>query len=484
MKDKDGNNLEVCSETFLSIFGIGRARVRSIAAHKWVSNNPRPERRGGKREKLGYEDVKEKIKQHISRFRCVSSHYGRDKTPHKEYLPYDPNVKKMYKAFLKEYSGVLNVKYSLYYKIFATCFHLGFGNPKEDVGSTCVKLKTTINATKDMEKKKELITEMLLHKMRAKKFYALLKEEPKDDSVPTICFDLMQNQPLPKSAISEAYYSRQLRQFFLGIPIHKPGTQRREDVSFYTWGEHEQGRGANTVASALTHFIEERLTASGNNVIKTVRLFSDLCVGQNKNYTVLLALNLLATKHKIKFIHHFPVRGHSYMPPDRAFRQVEKILRCHETILQPEDYFTIFNEIGRVLQYGADWKVYDFKAPSDKVVKKQLGFKITKAKVLEVLPPPSKMTIKNFYAAIGCQHSMLKRGIRLQSLQVEERPPASQVKAVKKQDILQLLRAMGQMDVEATMNLYESICGSHGSDNENNDDGSDPNTQVHNEDTW
>ena len=79
---------------------------------------------------------------------------------------------------------------------------------------------------------------------------------------------------------------------------------------------------------------------------------------------------------------------------------------------------------------------------------------------------------------------MLKRGIRLQSLQVEERSPASQVKAVKKRDILQLLRAMGQMDVEATMNFYESICGSHGSDNENDDDESDPNTQVHNEDTW
>ena len=204
------------------------------------------------------------------------------------------------------------------------------------------------------EKKKELITELLVHKMRAKKFYALLKEEPKDDSVLTICFDLMQNQPLPKSAIGEAYYSRQLWQFFLGILIHKPGTQRREDVSFYTWGEHEQGRGANTVASALTHFIEERLTASGNNVIKTVRLFSDSCVGQNKNYTVLLVLNLLATKHKIKFIHHFPVRGHSYMPADRAVGRVEKILRCHETILLPEDYFTIFNEIGRVLQYGAD----------------------------------------------------------------------------------------------------------------------------------
>ena len=50
--------------------------------------------------------------------------------------------------------------------------------------------------------------------MRAKKFYNLLKEEH-DDSVLTVCFDLMQNQPLPRSPIGEAYCSRQLWQFFL-----------------------------------------------------------------------------------------------------------------------------------------------------------------------------------------------------------------------------------------------------------------------------
>ena len=53
-----------------------------------------------------------------------------------------------------------------------------------------------------------------MHKMRAKKFYSLLKEEH-DDSVLTVCFDLMQNQPLSRSPIGEAYYSCQLWQFFL-----------------------------------------------------------------------------------------------------------------------------------------------------------------------------------------------------------------------------------------------------------------------------
>ena len=480
VKDENGKQHEVCSKTFLSIYCVTAERVRSLAAHKWQTDNPRGEQRGGKRLKPGYEDLKEEIKQHISRYRCVSSHYGRNKTPHKKYLPSNLNVLKMYRAFLEQYSGTLSVKYSLYYKVFVTSFNLGFGNPRTDVCSTCVKLKSTINATQEAEKKKELVTELLVHKMRAKKYYSLLKEEH-DDSVLTICFDLMQNQPLPKSPVGEAYYSRQLWQFFFGVLVHHPGKQNKDDVAFYTWGEHEQGRGANSVASALTHFIEGRL-ATSNQQTQLIRLFSDSCIGQNKNFAVLLALHMLAAKYKVKFLHYFPVRGHSYMPPDRAFGRVEKLLRRKETILTPHEYFAAFNEVGHVFQYGDDWKVYDFKALSKIAVKTQPGFRITDAKVLEVVPESSKMTVRNFYAAAGCQHAILKRGTRLTSLVAKELLPINTVKAVKKRDVLQLLQAMGQNRVAEVMDYYRPICEKAESNVAESDD--DEALIIRNEDSW
>ena len=361
-----------------------------------------------------------------------------------------------------------------------TSFNLGFGNPRTDVCSTCVKLKFTISATEDSEKKKDLVTELLVHKMRAKKFYSQLKEEH-DDSVLTVCFDLMQNQPLPRSPIGDAYYSRQLWQFFLGVLVHQPGKQDKDDVSFYTWGEHEQGRGANSVASALTHFIEDRLTIPHHN-IKLIRLFSDSCVGQNKNFAVLLALHMLAAKYIVKFKHYFPVRGHSFMPPDRAFGRVEKLLRRKETILMPCEYFAVFSEVGNVLRCGDDWKVFDFKALAKTVVKNQPGFRITDAKVLEVVPESSQMTVKNFYASAGCQHSILKRGSRLSSLVVKELPPINTVKAVKKRDVLQLLQAMGQNEVMQVMNFYRSVCEE--SDNNADESDNDEAIMVRNEDNW
>ena len=74
--------------------------------------------------------------------------------------------------------------------------------------------------------------------MRAKKFYGLLNEK-QDDSVLTVCFNLMQNQALPKSPIGEAYYTRQLWLYFRGIVVHRLYEQQRDDVFFYTWGGNQ-----------------------------------------------------------------------------------------------------------------------------------------------------------------------------------------------------------------------------------------------------
>jgi len=40
---------------------------------------------------------------------------------------------------------------------------------------------------------------------------------------------------------------------------------------------------------------------------------------------------MLASRLKVEFQHIFPVRGHSYMPADRAFGRVEKF--CERTTL-------------------------------------------------------------------------------------------------------------------------------------------------------
>ena len=278
--------MEVCSGSFRSILALGRKRLGNLMKYAWQNNsNPRPERRGGRRVSEEFNQLKEKIRDHIKAFRCCSSHYGRNKTPHKRYLPGSLNIQKMWELFKKEHPEQ-QVKYHTYYTVFVQDFNLGFGNPKTDVCSFCTGHKTKLSYEEDEEKKRTLVTELLVHRSRSRKFYQLMSTKP-DDSTLLLSFDLMQNQALPKSPIGEAYYARQLWLYVLGIIEHKPsgergipGEQSQEDVNFYTWGEQEMGRGANQVASALKHFLDTRLPQSPH--VTKVVLFSDSCVGKTR----------------------------------------------------------------------------------------------------------------------------------------------------------------------------------------------------------
>ena len=129
--------MQVCAPTFQSVLAVKRKRIINIAKYVWEHNNSRPERRGGKRERQGYSELREQIRDHIRSFRCVSSHYGRNKTPHRRYLPSTLNIRRMWKMFLDQYTGTLLVQYDFYHAIFVKEFNLGFGSPKTDVCSYC-----------------------------------------------------------------------------------------------------------------------------------------------------------------------------------------------------------------------------------------------------------------------------------------------------------------------------------------------------------
>ena len=103
--------------------------------------------------------------------------------------------------------------------------------------------------------------------------------------------------------------------------------------------------------------------------INKLRLFCDSCSGQNKNYSVLLGLQNLCKKHKIDFEWFFPIRSHSYMPPDRAFGHVTRMLKKVQLILSPEKYDEFFRKVGTLFIVGEEVKVFNYKAIVDRILK-------------------------------------------------------------------------------------------------------------------
>lgn len=116
-----------------------------------------------------------------------------------------------------------------------------------------------------------------MHKLRANCFYESFKSCP-PNSV-SHCFDLQQQQPLPKTPIQEAFYSRQISLYNFCIA---PVTQEKRKPLLYVWTEDVAGRGATEIGSAIYDFLLNEFPENSNTLCNLIHFFCDGCRGQNK----------------------------------------------------------------------------------------------------------------------------------------------------------------------------------------------------------
>ncbi len=86
------------------------------------------------------------------------------------------------------------------------------------------------------------------------------------------------------------------------------------------WHEGQAKRGSNEIASCLTIVLMAKITTK-----KRIEIWCDNCSGQNKNQMLVMAMIYLVLHgpyHEI--LMNFLVSGHSYMPCDADFGQIEK----------------------------------------------------------------------------------------------------------------------------------------------------------------
>lgn len=371
------------------------------------------EKRGGHRLKEKHDDMTRIIKRNILKYKCRETHYSR-KDSSRSYLAPELNLTKMWQRYCEECQrgGLAKCSLSKYKSVFYKNFNLGFGNPRTDTCSICAEYQIKIKATNDLEAKNDLRTKSRLHNMKAKKFFQILKEE-KEDTV-TVCFDCQQNQPLPKLSIGEVFYSRQV--WLYNCLFMQVANNKNTNMAHYTWLETQSGRGANEIASAIRHYLLE--------------LEKDL--------------------------HYYPIRGHSYMPPDRVFGNIEKDYRKMETITTPSQYYSVLNKFGRCVILGQDWKLIDLKSKASKIVKKKLPFKMQEVRVFEYTKKQVK--IRTAYSAEGIEVKPLKEGVKTLSL-LDKAPEIilkNRVSEKKANDIRKLMAFFDYSSEEAQA-FYESV---------------------------
>lgn len=383
----------------------------------------------------------ENIKKNILKYKCRESHYSR-KDSSRSYLSPELIIKKMWQRYCLECDrdGLLRCSLSKYKSVFYKYFNLGFGNPRTDTCSTCAQYAIKIKANTNLEEQNSLKLQYRLHKSKAKRFFQILKEENEDTI--TVCFDCQQNQPLPKLSIGEIFYTRQVWLYnCLFMQVSKEN--RNTGVTHYTWLETQSGRGANEVASALRHYLsmlESELKKENRQVV--LRLFSDSYGSQNKNFALMATLMRTAEKSKVftKIQHYYPIRGHSYMPPDRVFGNVEKEYRKMETITMPSQYYEILNKFGKCFVLGEDWNLYDIKSKASEDVKKKLPFKMQDVRVLEYTK--KSVSVRMTYSGTSIEVEPLKKGIKSVSCldKAEKLPLKNHVSEKKALDVKELMK--------------------------------------------
>lgn len=434
--------LPVCKKAFMDILCITRRRIDTVTRNFFNTSLPPKENRGGDRKLEMNRAQRDSVMKFINKFKAIESHYCRGHSS-RLYLSSTLNIRLMWKMYVKENIN-FPVKESYFRLIFNTEYNIGFGTPRTDVCSTCLQLTEKIKRCNDQDTKARLLTEKKVHKMKAEAFYQILREP--EEGVVIFSFDCQKNQVLPKVPDQQAYYSRQIYMFnFTVVRGTSKSKLNPNTVTCFCWTENEYDKGSNEIASCIHHV----LNSSNFTDIHTIKLMCDGCAGQNKNTTLIsMCCNWLAKQNVISKIEVvFPVRGHSFIPPDRVFGHIEVECKKKEIILEPQEYLHIFSKYGTVLKVGKDVEIYDWKTETRKFIRPpgQWHFAFSKMKRMIITKNSKGVVLVRgegvYNSNIGMGKPITKKARNIINMKPSKIPIRNVVSSNKKTDVNNLLVA-------------------------------------------
>lgn len=325
----------VCKPFFLQTFRISSCKVNTALKAFQRPEGVRDLRgiSGGHNKICG--DRVEKVMEHIRKFPKYKSHYRREDTE-REFLSCNTTLDLMYTLYKSEVL-IDPVSKSFYKHIFLTKFNLQRKKLKKDTCFTCDRLQVLISNSEDEAQlavlKEEKETHLTLAENAQENKTKDMKAAENNPDLETLCFDLEKTLPLPRIPTNVVFYKRQLWVYNLGI---HSGKEKRGHC--YVWVEGEAGRGAQEVGSCLRKHIQEEM-----GPVKELILWSDSCGGQNRNIKIVLLLKSILEEHPTleKITMKFLVPGHTFLPNDSDFGDIESALKLQQRIYTPEDYIRV-----------------------------------------------------------------------------------------------------------------------------------------------
>lgn len=155
----DGRRIAVCKVGFMDIFKISKHRVATVIKKMKNGDMSLKDQRGKHSKTKIASESREKVKNHISSFPTVESHYGRHNGQNSlKYLEPGMNLEKMYELYIEEcrQQNDPEVEVWLYRDVFRKEFKLSFSTPKEDTCDQCDRLMALMTNENDPIRKANL----------------------------------------------------------------------------------------------------------------------------------------------------------------------------------------------------------------------------------------------------------------------------------------------------------------------------------------
>lgn len=263
-------------------------------------------------------------KKHILSFKTDESHYCRPSCS-KVFLERGLNRQKMYRLFVEMHGPKVS---SWKYVQLLSGLNIGFVGPKKDLCGTCFVPKNPATPESNLETAARIEHRRQLGLVRAEK---KRDTEGITDNVILISYDLQQVLNLPKSNLSCSFYMSKLTTFNLTAKC-----ANNNKTFCAMWNETLSGRTGNDIASALMVMLERIV----NDLPKSTEMivYSDNCIGQNKNSYLATAFLLFLRKHPqiVKITQKFGVAGHTIVNEvDASHSVMERIIRDSEIYSPP-----------------------------------------------------------------------------------------------------------------------------------------------------
>jgi len=321
----DGRKVKICKTFFLNTLSISKQTVETALKKKREGGIITPDKRGKHppSNKIS-EEVRNSVRDHISKFPAYESHYSREKTK-KKYLGNHLNISRMYNLYFeecqeKEVPQGMIAKEWLYTEIFNYEFNYSFKSPDTDTCDICDNFKLQLQESLP-ETRQNIQTQYDEHLNDASNRYKLKSEDKKKSREYTnqkvVMIDLQKCLPTPDLQNSQSFYS--LKLWTYNLTIHDATLQN----SFcMMWDESISGRGGNEVASCIVKWVIENV---GDN-INNLTLWSDNCPSQNRNMLVVMCYFwMINLKPNLQVItHNFLARGHTHLEADTVHSVIER----------------------------------------------------------------------------------------------------------------------------------------------------------------